>query len=114
LALASKTFVGKAWTKFPDIPALKSVRFVQGSAKTVDCKKKRALIETREGGTEMEYDFFVAASGLRRVWPVVPQSTVREAYLEEASAQINALESARHGIVVVGGGRCSGVFKVHC
>ncbi|KIW64819.1 hypothetical protein PV04_09726 [Phialophora macrospora] len=104
LALASKTFVGKPWTSFPDIPALKSVRFVQGSAKTVDCKKKRALIETAKGATELEYDFFVAASGLRRVWPVVPQSTAREAYLEEASAQIRSLENASEGIVVVGGG----------
>jgi hypothetical protein len=52
----------------------------------------------------MQYDYFVAASGLRRVWPVVPQSLRRKQYLFEASDHIRAATTARHGVVVVGGG----------
>ncbi len=51
-----------------------------------------------------EYDYFVAASGLRRVWPVVPQSLTRKQYLIEASEHIHTVSNAREGVIVVGGG----------
>lgn len=51
-----------------------------------------------------EYDYFVCATGLRRVWPVVPQSLSRKQYLLEAEDHIHAVSNARHGVVVVGGG----------
>lgn len=106
LALASRSFAPKAWTKFGGIPALKNVRVLHGSAKDVDCKRKRAIISeaVTKAESEVEYDFLIAASGLRRVWPVVPQSTTRNDYLEEASSQIDALGNAQEGVVVVGGG----------
>lgn len=110
LALASESFAPDAWTRFHEINALKTIKKVQGSCKTVDFGERRALIETRDGTVDIEYDFFVAASGLRRVWPVVPQSTFKEKYLEEAQGQIHALENAG-GVVVVGGGRSFEWFK---
>jgi NADH dehydrogenase FAD-containing subunit len=114
LALASSSFAPKAWTKFHDIPALKAVHFVQGVAKAVDCKRRRALIDTGKVESEIEYDFFVAASGLRRVWPVVPQSLTREGYLDEASTQINTLQNASDGVVVVGGGMYLALARNEC
>lgn len=43
------------------------------------------------------------ATGLRRAWPVVPQSLRRKQYLPEAGAHIAAARASRH-VVVVGGG----------
>lgn len=57
-----------------------------------------------EQKTTHEYDFFVAATGLRRAFPVVPQSLTRKQYLVEAENQIKACDNAKHGVVVVGGG----------
>jgi NADPH-dependent 2,4-dienoyl-CoA reductase/sulfur reductase-like enzyme len=54
--------------------------------------------------TRHDYDYFVAGTGLRRVWPVVPQSLNRKQYLLEAEEHIYAVSNARHGVVVVGGG----------
>lgn len=51
-----------------------------------------------------EYDYFVTASGLRRVWPVVPQALSRKQYLIEAGEHIHTVANARDGVVVVGGG----------
>lgn len=53
---------------------------------------------------EVSYDFFVGASGLRRAWPVVPQSLRKDDYLGEALRHINAVERADDGVVVIGGG----------
>ncbi|KAL7928673.1 hypothetical protein V8C35DRAFT_317471 [Trichoderma chlorosporum] len=108
LALADSEYSKKAWVEFRDIPALQlpNVRFVQGSVSSVDCDAKTATVvnsTTKEAVTH-QYDYFVTATGLRRVWPVVPQSLTRKQYLVEAEAQINALDGAKDGVVVVGGG----------
>ena len=52
----------------------------------------------------LTYDFLVAATGLRRVWPVVPQSLGRKQYLIEVEEHIHNVANARDGVVVVGGG----------
>lgn len=106
LALASNCYAPKAWTKFGDIPALKNIHFIKGSAKGIDMKRKCATIceSMTNSESEVPYDFCVAASGLRRAWPVVPQSTTRELYLEETAAHVNAVKAARDGVVVIGGG----------
>jgi hypothetical protein len=54
---------------------------------------------------ELDYDFLVAATGLRRVWPVVPQTHTREAYLSEVGNHIDAVRTAKEGVVVIGGGK---------
>ncbi|KAL7948202.1 hypothetical protein V8C42DRAFT_244780 [Trichoderma barbatum] len=110
LALADSEYAKKAWVRFQDIPALRlpNVRFVQGSVSSVDCGAKTATVinsTTKETVTH-QYDYFVTATGLRRVWPVVPQSLTRKQYLLEAETQINALDGAKDGVVIVGGGAC--------
>ncbi|KAK5206370.1 hypothetical protein LTR41_007808 [Exophiala xenobiotica] len=106
LALASAEYAPKAWTNYRDIPALKDIHFIQGSVKNVDFNKKQAVVIDSETGSSLglQYDFLVAATGLRRVWPVVPQAKSREAYLSEAAEHIEALRKAKDGVVVIGGG----------
>ncbi|KAL6852203.1 hypothetical protein J3F83DRAFT_562399 [Trichoderma novae-zelandiae] len=108
LALADAEYAKKAWVRFQDIPGLQhpNVQFVQGSVASVDCDAKTATVidgTTKEAVTH-HYDYFVTATGLRRVWPVVPQSLTRKQYLVEAEAHINAVDGAKDGVVVVGGG----------
>lgn len=108
LALADADYAKKAWVRFQDIPGLQlpNVKFVQGSVSSVDCAAKTATVidgTTKEAVTH-PYDYFVTATGLRRVWPVVPQALTQKQYLVEAETQIKALDNAKDGVVVVGGG----------
>ncbi|KAL2194096.1 pyridine nucleotide-disulfide oxidoreductase-like protein [Corynascus similis CBS 632.67] len=109
LALASETFTEKCWVKYDNIPGLQlpNLHVLQGSVKSVDPARKVATY-LPYGNTadpqEIQYDYFVAASGLRRVWPVVPQSLRRKQYLFEAGDHIRAATASRHGVVIVGGG----------
>ncbi|KAJ5343711.1 FAD-dependent pyridine nucleotide-disulfide oxidoreductase [Penicillium brevicompactum] len=107
-ALASKKFASEAWTRFQDIPGLKSpdLSFIQGSVSSVDFKNKVAHIvdsETKANRSE-EYDYLVAGSGLRRTFPTVPQSLRREQFLKEVEEHSSDVENAPGGVVVVGGG----------
>lgn len=108
LALASSEYAEKAWVKFEDVAALQrpNIRIIQGSATRVDAASKTATV-TPTGTTEsrqLAYDFLIAASGLRRAWPVVPQSLRCKQYLFEAGDHIDAVSRAAHGVLVVGGG----------
>ncbi|RYP39888.1 hypothetical protein DL767_002007 [Monosporascus sp. MG133] len=108
LALAAKEYSEKAWVEFKDIKVLQrpNVRFVQGSLGKVDPESKTATISERGNQTprQEKYDYFIAATGLRRVWPVVPQSLSRKLYLMEAGKHINAVTSSTAPVLVVGGG----------
>ncbi|KAI6466472.1 hypothetical protein MCOR06_011432 [Pyricularia oryzae] len=114
LALASTSFAEKAWVKYSDIAALQrpNIRIIQGTAKTVDPTTKTATITRTDPAAAAQpssdeiipYDFLVAASGLRRVWPVVPQSLRRKQYLLETGSHVQAVSGARNGVLVVGGG----------
>jgi NADH dehydrogenase FAD-containing subunit len=108
MALADEAYASKAWVKFQDLAALRhpAVNFIQGSIQTVNCEKLAANIKVHASGESVsqKYDYLVAATGLRRPWPVVPQSLTREAYLKETKANIDACKSAAHGVVVIGGG----------
>lgn len=108
LALASSAYAQKAWTKFGDIPGLQhpAIKVVHGTVTKVDIDARTATIKSI-GGTssvDQEYDYLIAASGLRRVWPVVPQQLIRESYLNEAEGHIDEVHAAKHGVVVIGGG----------
>ncbi|KAL1838800.1 hypothetical protein VTJ49DRAFT_2193 [Mycothermus thermophilus] len=109
LALASESFAEKCWIKYADIPALRApnLRVLHGSLKSVDPERKVAAY-VPNGSTaaplELHYDYFIAATGLRRAWPVVPQSLRRKQYLFEMGDHTRAVSSARHGVLVVGGG----------
>ncbi|KAF5010495.1 hypothetical protein FDECE_3350 [Fusarium decemcellulare] len=108
LALADSDYCKKNWVKYSDIPGLQvpNIKIIQGSVTNVDVVDKKATVSahlTQELSTH-EYDYLVSATGLRRVWPVVPQSLTRKQYLHEAENHINAVNNATHGVVVVGGG----------
>lgn len=109
LALSSKSYAEKAWVKYKDIPVLQrpDVRFVHGSVSKIDPESKTATILEKPNKTERAelYDFFIAATGLRRVWPVVPQSQSRDEYLEEAGRHIDAVTNSTAPVLVVGGGK---------
>lgn len=79
---------------------------IQGSAKEIDCEKKVARIVNKAIDREYEesYDYLIVASGLRRTWPVVPQSLKREDYLSEALGHVDAVTKARECVAVIGGG----------
>ena len=100
----------KAWVKFDDLPALHApnISHMHGTVTSVDCERKVAVISDASTGKQHEekYDYLIAASGLRREWPTVPQSLRREDYLREAGNHIKKVENAKEGVVVIGGGLC--------
>ena len=107
LAFASEDYASKIWTKFEDIPALQhpSVRFTRGSIIKIDPSELTATARL-SGSNEkikLQYDYFVAATGLRRRFPVVPQSLTREEYLEETSKHIRSVNASK-SVAVIGGG----------
>lgn len=108
LALSSPEYATKAWRRFDDIAALQhpNIKITQGRLSNVDPDKRIATIKLTdsEDTVEQRYDFFVAATGLRRVWPVVPQSLTKAKYLAETADHIECVKTASHGTVVIGGG----------
>ncbi|KAK4186299.1 apoptosis-inducing factor 2 [Podospora australis] len=109
LALADEEYAAKTWIKYEDIPALQTpnIHVLHGSVKSVDQQRKVATYAPHGSTTEfseLPYDYLVAAAGLRRVWPVVPQSLRRKQFLFEAGDHIRAATTARHGVLIVGGG----------
>lgn len=110
MVLASETYAEKVWVKYTDIPALRSpnIHVLQGSIKSIDPQSKIATFLAHgldEETSELRYDYLVAAAGLRRVWPVVPQSLRRKQYLFETGDHTRVALTGRHGVVVVGGGK---------
>lgn len=104
--------------KFDDIPALRhpAIKVIQGSIQSVDCENLTATISRYNNHDQqtVDYDYFIAATGLRRPWPVVPQSLTRDTYLKETQANIDAIESSRHGVVIVGGGAVGVEMAAEC
>lgn len=110
-ALACEKFASESWTRFQDIPALKSpdIKFIQGSVSGVDCAAKIVrILETETQNTRTEpYDYLVVGSGLRRTFPTVPRSLRRNEFLEEAKRHAKDIRNAREGVVIIGGGMFS-------
>lgn len=109
LALSDKKYSEKAWVEYKDVKILQrpDVKFIQGTVAKVDCQTKTATIVNSSDKAELveKYDFFVGATGLRRVWPVVPQSLTRKEYLLEAAKHIDAVTSSTDPVLIVGGGK---------
>ncbi len=106
LALASESYAEKAWVKFEDVKALRvpHIHTVHGTVREVNMQNKIATVVRANGVvSKFCYDFFVAASGLRRVWPVVPQSLRRKQFLFEAGDNIRSIANSKHGVAIVGG-----------
>jgi NADPH-dependent 2,4-dienoyl-CoA reductase/sulfur reductase-like enzyme len=110
LVFGDRDYARKAWVKYSDVPALQAaqnIRIIRGSVSSVDCSSKTANVRDihTSQSSVYSYDYFLSATGLRRRWPVVPQTLTREEYLKEADAQIGAVSNAKEaGVVVVGGG----------
>ena len=105
--MSSPGYATKAWRRFDDIAALQhpNIHIKQGSLTNIDPDRRVASIKLKGGEVhEQPYDFFIAATGLRRVWPVVPQSLTKEEYLAETADHIESVRTASHGTVVIGGG----------
>lgn len=106
--LADEQYAEKAWVKFDDIAALQHehFRFLHGSVKNLNLVAKVARY-TPPWAVEpeaVEYDYLVAATGLQRTWPSVPESLTKEEYLEEVRPHIAKVGNAKHGVAVIGGG----------
>src|SRR5690606_23346080 len=91
-----------------DIPALQhpNLHIVHGSVSSIDAAAKEARIvdaATKEERVQ-SYDYLIAATGLRRPFPVQPQAQTRKAFLLEAGEHIHSVENATDGVIVVGGG----------
>ena len=88
--------------------AAHNVKTVHGSVTSVDMAAKTAVIKeaATAGGASrtVDFDFIIVATGLRRAFPVVPQSGDRAAYLAEVGQHIEAVTTAKDGVLVVGGG----------
>ncbi|OAQ60784.2 pyridine nucleotide-disulfide oxidoreductase, NAD-binding domain-containing protein [Pochonia chlamydosporia 170] len=108
LALANQSYADKAWVEFGDLPDLQrpNITFIHGTVTNVDWNSKRATVNAHgeDASSVLGYDYFVAGTGLRRVWPVVPQSFTRKGYLTEVRDHIQLAKDASHGVLVVGGG----------
>jgi len=107
LALSSPDYATKAWRKYDDIAALQhpSIHIKQGRLANIDPDRRVGRIQLNDcEAHEQPYDFFIAATGLRRVWPVVPQSLTKAEYLAETADHIESVTTASHGTVVIGGG----------
>ena len=79
---------------------------MHGSVIKVDMATKTASIVPNASThpVQQDCDYLVAASGLRRAWPIVPQSVRRDAYLAEVQCHIDSVKNARHSVVVIDGG----------
>ncbi|UNI13381.1 hypothetical protein JDV02_000130 [Purpureocillium takamizusanense] len=108
LALADFNYSKQAWVPFKDLKLSKepNVKFIHGKLSHVDCSAKRATVLAHDSNEEniLDYDYMVTATGLRRDWPVVPQSLTYSDYLAEVHNHIKEAQNARHGVMVVGGG----------
>jgi NADPH-dependent 2,4-dienoyl-CoA reductase/sulfur reductase-like enzyme len=97
--------------KYDELPAFKdeSISWAQGSVVKINAEEKSATIKNSETGENYEesYDYLIAATGLKRDWPAVPQSLTREKYLAEVGVHIDDVKKAKDGVVVVGGGQSS-------
>ncbi|CAK7204525.1 hypothetical protein SEUCBS139899_007283 [Sporothrix eucalyptigena] len=111
LVFADKPYAEKAWVPYSEVPALKespNIKTVHGSVTSVDMASKTAVIqETAPAGgatRTVSFDFIIVAAGLRRAFPVIPQSGDKAAYLAEVGPHIEAVTTAQDGVLVVGGG----------
>jgi len=109
LAHTSRAYTPKAWKTFDTIPWLKrpNVHVKRGTVKSVNIDSRIATYtDTATGNDCIEhYDFLVAATGLHRKWPIVPQGLTMEEYLHDALDYVNTIAHAGdHTIAVVGGG----------
>lgn len=84
----------------------------------LDCAAKSAtyLDFTTNSQKQLDYDYVIVATGVRRQWPVVPQVSTHVEYVREGLKHVEAVAGAKNGVVVVIGGgmlffSCDTVFS---
>lgn len=118
LGQISPSFADEFWVKYEDFKKVNSVyrdvQFIQGTAVDLDMVSKvlRYSVPTAESQErELDYDYLVVATGIRRGWPVVPRVLQKSEYLREVE-QLEKELSRCSKIVLVGGGKILGVLTV--
>ncbi|KAK4229197.1 apoptosis-inducing factor 2 [Podospora fimiseda] len=109
LALADHSYAAKTWINYTDLPAVRdssNINILQGTVKHVDqvLKTAKYVTSTTKETKTVEYDYLIAAAGLKRVWPVVPQALTKKGWLLEAGKHTDEGTKGRYGVLVVGGG----------
>lgn len=108
LAMVSQEYSQKAWTEYSALEILRhpSVNYLQARLDSISPESKEATIVLFNSDTlsVFQYDFFVAATGLHRAWPVVPRSFTKSEFLSDVRKQVKAIQDAKDGVVVIGGG----------
>lgn len=108
LAYADRTYADKAWMRFADLPALQTpaIKFLHASITSLNPEEKLATVKeiATQRNIQIPYDYFVAASGLRRTKPSAPLALTRKEYLKEVEEHITNIETAKEGVVVTGAG----------
>lgn len=107
--MVSEEYSQKVWTEYSALEILQhpSVKYMQGKLASVSPESKEAVILpfNSETPSTVGYDFFVAATGLHRAWPVVPQALTKSEFLADVKRQVKAIQDAKDGVVVIGGGK---------
>ncbi|RJE18144.1 Pyridine nucleotide-disulfide oxidoreductase [Aspergillus sclerotialis] len=81
LAHSSSSYASTAWKAFNEIPSLgdNGISVLRGRASSLNPADKVLRFKESASGSEreVEYDYLVAATGLKREWPVVLGSLTR-------------------------------------
>lgn len=85
---------------------------IQGRVTAVDPEKKSALVESDSQVYEIDYDFLVVASGLRRTSPSAPSAKTKKEFLIETEEHIFQLRNSSGNVVVIGGGKRNTKFSI--
>ncbi|WJG35743.1 uncharacterized protein FOBCDRAFT_186369 [Fusarium oxysporum Fo47] len=108
LALFDQEYANKTWVKYQDIPEMHGslIKHIQGAVMEVNCVEKKAVIVDGVTKTRMvqSYDILVAASGLRRAWPIAPRAKTKEEFRSHIVQHTSSFGDASRGVVIVGGG----------
>ena len=108
MALFDGEYAKKAWIKYQDIPEMHGslIKHIHGTVTEVDCVEKKAVVIDRITKMRMiqSYDILVAASGLRRAWPIAPRAKTKDEFLSHIVHHATSVEGASRGVVIVGGG----------
>ena len=113
LAHSSSPYASTAWKLFNEIPSFSDygVDVLRGRASSLNPVDKVLRFESASGSEkEVAYDYLVAATGLKREWPVVPRELNKDGYIHDATRFVKGLEDVEGSIVVVGGGEFSPVL----
>lgn len=113
LGQISAPFANEFWIKYSDIEKIKSfdedVRFVQGAAVSLDMASKiltYSIPTSKSEKKNLDYDYLVVATGLRRGWPVVPRAVSKSQHLMDVE-QLERELIGHSKFVLVGGGKIS-------